>query len=309
MKNTNSISLFFFLILTALEVSFVQSAEPASDVHETSEDPTTEKHTVEFYCDHCDTTFATSQNYLHHTRINNLKPEFICSACKKKFGHAHALKGHALIHTGEKPYECLNCKGTFRQQSTLTRHQKRCGFLKVPALLLATSSLKPSETPTPPRKSAFSRFVPSALLPAQVTTLSNDTTDENQTAKRIRLFPINLGTFTAPATEPQEADLQKHFCRYCRKYNPDTSNNKRHERTHTGARPYSCPSCERTFANSSNRNKHQRICVAKPNPPMPAADSANPYRDSSLEVEEEPQASRYFCPAILIAQKTTLQPR
>ena len=210
MKKTNSVSLFFFLTLTALEVSFVQSAEPTSDVHEISEDPSTEKPTVGFYCDHCDTTFATSTKYFSHAKINKLKPEFICSACKKKFLYSHVLKGHVRTHTGERPYECLSCpkkfadsstlrnherihtgekpfpclscKRAFRQQGQLKSHINKCRFLKMPALLLlAASSLESSGAPTPPRKSAFSIFVPSATLPAHTTFAE----------KRIRATVIN----------------------------------------------------------------------------------------------------------------------
>eukprot|EP00035_Acanthoeca_spectabilis_P015896 m.319960 g.319960 ORF g.319960 m.319960 type:complete len:538 (+) comp16448_c0_seq24:2306-3919(+) len=49
-------------------------------------------------------------------------------------------------------------------------------------------------------------------------------------------------------------------CPDCGRVFNSASNLKRHQRVHTGERPYMCINCNKPFANSSNRNKHILVC-------------------------------------------------
>jgi hypothetical protein len=58
--------------------------------------------------------------------------------------------------------------------------------------------------------------------------------------------------------------FQRHYCPQCAAYSSDASNTTRHQRIHSGDRPFCCSFCSLTFVNSSNKNKHQRICLHNP---------------------------------------------
>lgn len=52
--------------------------------------------------------------------------------------------------------------------------------------------------------------------------------------------------------------LKKHVCRFCKKDFSQSANLVRHERTHTGERPYSCKYCDKKFSICSNLQRHVR---------------------------------------------------
>jgi hypothetical protein len=82
--------------------------------------------------------------------------------------------------------------------------------------------------------------------------------------------------------------LQKHFCLYCKRYSSDTSNNIRHQREHTGERPFNCMYCAMSFVNSTNRNKHERICRENPLRSLPTCITINqPFSLSTTDAPKE----------------------
>lgn len=61
-----------------------------------------------------------------------------------------------------------------------------------------------------------------------------------------------------------EADSKRrNICRYCQKIFPAPSLLQRHERTHTGEKPYHCQVCGRGFALKGGLKSHQVIHISK----------------------------------------------
>ena len=57
----------------------------------------------------------------------------------------------------------------------------------------------------------------------------------------------------------QVKQINRHFCRYCDKFFSKPANVLKHERIHTGEKPYQCSYCDKAFSDSSAFYKHHRL--------------------------------------------------
>ncbi|PIK56768.1 putative zinc finger protein [Apostichopus japonicus] len=64
---------------------------------------------------------------------------------------------------------------------------------------------------------------------------------------------------TSVPTSHNQAPPGKHSCKFCGKLFASSSNCKRHERIHTGQKPFTCKFCQRSFSQSNTLVEHERI--------------------------------------------------
>ncbi|XP_064463844.1 zinc finger protein 596-like [Ornithodoros turicata] len=163
-----------------------------------------------------------------------------CGFCGYSSYYKARLKTHERTHTGERPYVCHVCFRAFSQNDALHRHSKAvhegqrnylcsvCGYLSDICC------------------SFFLFFVPLPVLTTQC------------------MIPAGVnGSHCGPAFAAEKSPGKRqrketHRCRFCSYSSYHKPNVKKHERIHTGERPYVCQACFRGFSEQSNLYRHLR---------------------------------------------------
>ncbi|CAN7994559.1 unnamed protein product [Ixodes pacificus] len=171
------------------------------------------------------------------------KGKFECSRCPYTSVNKFDVKRHERIHTGEKPFQCRFCNRAFNQSSTLISHRRthtgerpyRCGR--------CDRGFSRKGDMQRHRNRSHEEIVPDAELSS-----CNE-------------YCLVLLTGEPPSLHPRDGHGSRKgrfACGYC----PYSSNIKcnvvRHERVHTGEKPFQCRQCNRAFTQSSALLSHRR---------------------------------------------------
>jgi len=76
-----------------------------------------------YKCQHCDTSFTTSEQLKLHERTHTGKKPHKCRHCPKAFAVACNRDRHERTHTGAKPYKCRYCTKAFSQEVNRNTHE------------------------------------------------------------------------------------------------------------------------------------------------------------------------------------------
>ncbi|QRR11749.1 C2H2-type zinc finger protein (plasmid) [Burkholderia sp. MS455] len=188
-----------------------------------------------YVCEVCNKDFAFSSNLKQHRRTHSQETSFVCEICNIGFASRTTLLRHGSTHTGEKPYQCVKCDKAFALKHILTRHEKTCGGIQ------SSSEKMPIRAQKPMRHNPISGTDSSALRGVRNRTL----------AGRNRLH--------ASSSKRREVPKPAHICKTCGKGFPSPSTLNKHERVHTGEKPFVCGTCGVGFSESGSLKRHERI--------------------------------------------------
>ncbi|XP_064463845.1 zinc finger protein 585A-like [Ornithodoros turicata] len=241
-------------------------------------------------CRFCSYSSDYTTTVKKHERVHTGERPYVCPVCFKAFRQKGALDTHArTVHEGQRNYLCSTCGRAFKQRPHLWRHRRlytnnymgwrflifspplpacTCWLLLLIIFLNFYAFLCVMFMCLLVCAYVFMFYVMSfyvVCLYAYVFVLCYVFLCVMLMCLLVLILRLTVANHsrcdpTLAAGEPPRTyhgtgSYQCSFCSYSSEY---TQNVKKHERIHTGERPYVCGTCSKTFAEKSSLNRHSK---------------------------------------------------
>ncbi|XP_040890162.1 zinc finger and BTB domain-containing protein 40 [Toxotes jaculatrix] len=218
-------------------------------------------------CDLCGRTFAHPSGMIYHKRTEHFEEKpFACEECGAKFGANSSLKNHMRLHTGEKPYHCKHCDMSFSVAAALAYHTKKkhsegkmyvCQYCKA-VFAQSIELTRHVRTHTGDRpyvcRECGKGYSQASGLTVHLHTFHN--LSEPHDCQKCCLSFSSLEEHRQHIQEFHPKEFHK--CPTCSKVFTSAVLLEKHKGTHSGAKPFSCDLCNKSYQQLSGLWYHNR---------------------------------------------------